>query len=162
VNGSLPAIDSLIERLRLLPHPEGGWYRESYRAAAPPGTRAASTLIYYLLPQGAVSRLHRIDADEGWHLYLGGPLEIHELDDRDVDAAPRVTILGSDLAAGHHPQHVVPAGCWFGAAVAPGAPYALVGCSVAPAFEFGGFELGDRRMLLERFPRARDVILRLT
>lgn len=159
----LPDLERLIHALQLVPHPEGGYYRETYRTATrEPGERAAATLIYFLLPQGQVSRLHRIDADESWHLYLGGPLEIYELDEATPDAAPRVTRLGTRLDRGEVPQHVVPAGRWFGAAPAVGVPYALVGCGVAPAFEFTRFELGERSSLLARFPGAAALVERLT
>jgi predicted cupin superfamily sugar epimerase len=158
---SLPAAADLVRDLRLLPHPEGGFYRETYRATQVHGGRAASTMIYFLLPAGQVSRLHRIDADEGWHHYLGGTLEIFELNEAEPDR-PRVTRLGKDLAAGELPQHMVPAGRWFGAAPAAGAPYALVGCTVAPGFEFAQFELGTRERLLARFPAAADIVVRLT
>jgi len=159
----LPPIDWLVQELRLSPHPEGGFYRETYRAARRDGGgRAASTLIYFLLPQGQVSRLHRIDADEGWHFYLGGPLDIFELDPHAPQAAAAVTRLGNDLAKGEQPQHVVPAGKWFGAVPVAGSPYSLVGCTVAPAFEFSAFELADRATLLAAFPQAADLIRRLT
>jgi predicted cupin superfamily sugar epimerase len=118
-------------------------------------------MIYFLLPAGQVSRLHRIDADEGWHHYLGGTLEIFELDEAEPDQ-PRVTRLGKNLAAGELPQHIVPAGRWFGAAPAAGTPYALVGCTVAPGFEFAHFELGTRERLLARFPAAAGIVARLT
>ena len=160
---ALPSPDWLVRELRLSPHPEGGYYRETYRAARRDGSgRPAATLIYFLLPQGQVSRLHRIDADEGWHFYLGGPLEIFELDPDTPRAPPRITRLGTDLANGESPQHVVPAGRWFGAAPAPHTPYTLVGCSVAPAFEFAAFELADRARLLAAFPQAADLVRRLT
>ncbi|MDH5176276.1 MAG: cupin domain-containing protein [Gammaproteobacteria bacterium] len=158
---SLPAAADLVRDLRLLPHPEGGFYRETYRATQVHGGRAASTMIYFLLPAGQVSRLHRIDADEGWHHYLGGTLEIFELDEAEPDR-PRVTRLGKNLAAGELPQHMVPAGRWFGAAPAAGAPYALVGCTVAPGFEFAKFELGTRERLLAKFPAAADIVVSLT
>ena len=91
---NLPAADWLIRELSLLPHPEGGFYRETYRSPTLDHRgRPAATMIYFLLPQGHVSRLHRLDADEGWHLYLGGPLEIYELDEREADRAPRITAL---------------------------------------------------------------------
>lgn len=158
---TLPSVESLIRELDLSPHPEGGFYRETYRATRRHASgRPAATLIYFLLPKGHVSRLHRIDADEGWHLYLGGPLEIYELDDNHTGA--RISVLGTDLAQGQRPQHVVPAGRWFGAAPAAAADYALVGCSVAPGFRFSGFELAERATLLDRFPAARELILRLT
>jgi hypothetical protein len=153
----------LIRELKLQPHPEGGYFRETYRAAAVDAAgRCASTMIYFLLERGQVSRLHRIDADEGWHLYLGGPLRIIELDEGASESPPRITVLGSDLEHGQRPQHVVLAGRWFGAELVAGAPYALVGCTVAPGFEFSRFELGRRETLEAAFPDARDVIRRLT
>lgn len=159
---SSPEVTALIRDLGLQPHPEGGYYRETYRAATQvPGERAASTLIYFLLAAGQISKLHRIDADESWHLYLGGPLEIHELDESSPDTA-RVTVLGTRFELGQTPQHVVPAGRWFAATLPAGAPYALVGCGVAPGFEFARFELAVRAQLLPRFPAARDLIERLT
>jgi len=160
---ALPSVDQLISTLALSPHPEGGYYRETYRASRRDGSgRAASTLIYFLLPQGHVSRLHRIDADESWHFYAGGPLDIFELDEHAPEDPPRISRLGNDFASGERPQHVVPAGRWFGAAPAAGTPFALVGCTVAPAFEFAGFELADRARLLALFPQATEVIRRLT
>lgn len=155
--------EALIRALDLAPHPEGGWFRETYRAAHCDATgRAASTLIYFLLARGQVSKLHRIDADEGWHLYLGGPLLIHELDEAMPDAPPHTTVLGTDLLRGERPQHVVPGGRWFGAELVPGAEFALVGCSVAPAFEFAHFELGARDALQQRFRSAAALVARLT
>jgi predicted cupin superfamily sugar epimerase len=159
---SLPDAAELVRELALRPHPEGGFYRETYRAAhTVDAGRAASTMIYFLLRAGEVSRLHRIDADEGWHHYLGGALEVYELDETEP-ARLRVTRLGKDLHRGEVPQHMVPAGRWFGAAPAPGVPYALVGCTVAPGFEFARFELGTRASLLARFPDAADLVTRLT
>lgn len=159
----LTPIERLVHLLGLAPHPEGGYFRETYRSQhVGPDGRAASTLIYFLLAPGQVSKLHRIDADEGWHLYLGGPLEIHEFDAVRPQESPIVTRLGTDIARGERPQHVVPAGRWFGAALAAGAPYALVGCSVAPAFEFANFELGDPETLMRAFPAAVEAIRRLT
>lgn len=159
----LSPIERLVHMLDLALHPEGGYFRETYRSQhTGPDGRAASTLIYFLLAPGQVSKLHRIDADEGWHLYLGGPLEIHELDAARPNEPPIVTRLGTDLARGERPQHVVPAGRWFGAALAAGAPYALVGCTVAPGFEFASFDLGDREALTRAFPGAVEAIGRLT
>jgi hypothetical protein len=160
---ALPAVEDLVRDLGLLPHPEGGFYHETYRAARQVGDgRAASTMIYFLLPAGHVSRLHRIDADEGWHHYLGGALEIFELDEARPDGPPDITRLGKDLSRGERVQHVVPAGRWFGAAPAAGVPYALVGCTVAPGFEFSRFELGTRGALLAKFPAAAALVERLT
>lgn len=140
-------MDALIHDLQLAPHPEGGFFRETYRSAA-------STAIFYLLPRGQVSRLHRIHADEVWHFYRGDPLEVIEL---QTGGAPRITRLSADF-----PQHVVPAGTWFGSRPADGSAWSLVGCTVAPAFEFSKFELGNRDALLAEFPHARAVIEALT
>ena len=160
---SLPTAEDLVQDLGLSPHPEGGFYRETYRARTQlDGGRAAATMIYFLLPAGQVSRLHRIDADEGWHHYLGGALEIFELDETRPGSSALVTRLGKDLSRGEVPQHLVPGGRWFGAAPAAGAPYALVGCTVAPGFEFAKFELGRRDALLARFPASAEIVTRLT
>lgn len=158
-----PEIEALIRALDLKRHPEGGYFRETYRSTRLGADgRCAGTMIYFLLPAGQVSRLHRIDADEGWHLYLGGPLEIYELDEGHPQSTPRVTILGPRIERGEQPQHLVPAGRWFGAALGGDASYALVGCTVAPGFEFSAFELGDRDVLASRFPTAGEIIRRLT
>ncbi len=124
--------EEVIHLLGLAPHPEGGFYAETFRPAGPGGERGASTAIYYLLREGEVSAWHRVrDADEVWHHYLGAPLEL-----RIADATVR---LGSDLAAGERPQAVVPAGAWQTARTLGG--WALVGCTVAPAFQFSSFEM---------------------
>lgn len=126
----------LVDLLGLRPHPEGGWYRETWRAAAPDGGRAAGTAIYFLLEAGQVSRWHRVDAAEIWHWYAGGPLQMALSPERGSRQSP---VLGPDLAAGERPQVVVPAGCWQSAR--PLGRYALVGCTVSPGFEFAGFEM---------------------
>lgn len=126
----------IIRLLGLQPHPEGGHYRETFRDTATDAAgRAASTAIYFLLREGEVSRWHRVDAAEAWHWHAGAPLVLTM-----VDAAGRHEIrLGSDLAAGERPQAVVPVGAWQQAA-SLGA-WTLVGCTVAPGFQFSGFEL---------------------
>jgi uncharacterized protein len=148
--------------LGLAPHPEGGFFRETFRAplavAAPQGERAASTAIYFLLPAGSFSALHRVHSDEVWHHYDGDPVELHTLRD---DGEARVVRLGRDLARGDRPQFVVPAGVWQ-AAVPVGARFALCGCTVSPGFEFADFEMPSRAWLLERFPDARELVQRLT
>lgn len=158
----------VVRRLGLAPHPEGGFYRETYRAAdvlpresLPSrfrGPRNASTAILYLLPAGTRSRLHRIASDEVWHFHLGGPLELIE-----ITPAGRVekTILGSGLGRGELLQKVVAAGRWFGARPA-GDSWCLVGCTVAPGFEFADFELGRREEMIRSFPGAESDILALT
>ena len=157
-----------IERLALLPHPEGGHYRESYRATeripgpALPGryggARVSSTAIYFLLRAGEVSALHRIRSDELWHFYAGGPLAVSVI---DQEGTRRDLTLGPDPDAGQLFQAMVPAGAWFGAAVCPGTAYALVGCTVAPGFEFADFELADRSALTRRYPQHAALIERL-
>lgn len=142
--------DDLIRELNLSPHPEGGHYRETYRAravvATPHGPRAASTAILFLLRAGESSSWHRIRSDELWHHHAGCALLIHEL---SPSGQVRSTRLGADLPSGEIPQHRVPAGHWFAAAPAgpppevdPAvAPWSLVGCTVAPGFDFEDFQL---------------------
>jgi hypothetical protein len=158
----------IIELYGLQKHPEGGYFRETYRAdgkmvAAEPGGALAgprnfSTAIFFLLTKGDRSRLHRIKSDEVWHFYRGGPLTVAEI---RPDGTVRKTVLGPDIKAGQKLQHVVPAGSWFGAWPEEGTEYALVGCTVAPGFDFSDFELGERSELLKRFPRSKDIIERL-
>jgi len=129
--------DDIARLLDLRPHPEGGFYRETFRDAHAPGGRAASTAIYFLLPGGAPSRWHRVDATEGWHHYAGAPLELIIV----ANGARSVQRIGADLASGERPQGIVPAGAWQ-AARSLGA-WTLVGCTVAPGFEFAHFEVID-------------------
>jgi predicted cupin superfamily sugar epimerase len=158
-----------IDALALTPHPEGGWFRETYRAAESlahdhlplrfGGPRAFSTAIYFLLRHGEFSALHRIRSDEVWHLYAGGPLNLALL---HPDGRAQVVRLGMDVARGEAPQAMVPAGCWYGAWLDDGVPFALTGGTVAPGFDFADFELGTRRDLVERFPQQRALVERLT
>lgn len=127
----------VVALLDLAPHPEGGWYRETWRGGpGPSGARAAGSAIYYLLGAGDFSHWHRVDADEIWHWYAGGPLAL-STSSNGVDAASHR--LGPELAAHQRPQFVVPAGVWQ-SATSLGA-WTLVGCTVSPAFDFAGFEL---------------------
>ena len=128
--------EAVIRLLALEPHPEGGHFRETFRDAATDGGRGASTAIYFLLKRGEVSRWHRVDAAEAWHWYAGARLE---LSISEEGAEPLGVILGSDLEAGQRPQAVVPAGAWQSARTL--GDWTLVGCTVAPAFQFEGFEL---------------------
>ena len=128
----------VIRLLDLKPHPEGGHYRQTFRdSRTVDGTRAASTAIYFLLARGERSHWHRVDAVEAWHYHAGAPLRLEIAAAKD-DAVERVT-LGPDLAAGERPQAIVPAHVWQ-AAASLGA-WTLVGCTVAPGFDFKGFEL---------------------
>lgn len=128
--------EDIVRRLDLAPHPEGGHFRETYRHRPADGSRGAKTAIYYLLAAGDVSRWHRVDADELWHYYAGAPLRLSVSMD---GVATRVIRLGTDLEAGEEPQALVPAGAWQSAESA--GAWTLVGCTVAPAFEFEGFEM---------------------
>lgn len=160
---------SWIATLGLQKHPEGGYYRETYRASetvdsdALPGrfggVRSYATAIYYLLCGSDFSALHRLRSDEMWHFYTGAPLTIHVIDPCG-DYAPLT--LGSGPERGEVFQAVVPAGCWFGATVKNPGTYALVGCTVAPGFDFTDFELAERDALLRRYQQHRALIESLT
>ena len=131
-NSSLTAAD-IIRLLDLKPHPEGGWYKQTFRDDVP-GGRAYSTLIYYLLEAGDRSHWHRVDSAEVWHWYAGAPLELR------VDKSSLT--LGNDLATGQRPQGVVPRGAWQSARSL--GDWTLVGCTVAPGFEFAHFEMAPK------------------
>lgn len=141
-----------VQKLGLRLHPEGGWFRETYRSKGRAGRRALCTAIYYLLENGQFSAFHRLKSDEIWYFHAGGPLKIHLLGVR-----PRVIELGKKQF-----QAVIPAGTWFAAAPSPKFPYSLVSCSVSPGFEFSNFELGRREKLVKRFPKHRKLIERFT
>lgn len=150
-------------------HVEGGAFKETYRStgyiaqqALPPsfnGNRPYGTAIYFLLQHGQFSALHRIAADEVWHFYEGDALEVVEL---TADGVLRVHKLGRNPQAGESFQCVIPAGSWFGSRVAANGEYALVGCTVAPGFDFADFELAKRDSLLLEFPQHRQLIEELT
>jgi len=125
----------LIASLDLAPHPEGGWFRETWRAPAADGARAASTAILFLLPAGEVSRWHKVDADEIWLHHGGAPLALAAAGEAGLETAT----LGADVARGETLQFVVPAGVWQ--AAKPLGPWSLVACVVAPGFDFAGFTL---------------------
>lgn len=156
-----------IEKLSLEPHPEGGYYREVYRSdeliprdGLPgrfTGPRACATSIYFLLPGGKVSRLHRLKSDELWYFFTGGDIRVHIISEEgEYDSF----VLGTGGKSVF--QAMVPRGCWFGASVEDGGEYSLVGCAVAPGFAFEDFELADRDALLRLYPQHRDVIVMLT
>jgi uncharacterized protein len=127
----------VIARLHLAPHPEGGWYRETWRAAAAPGQRPAGTAILFLLEAGQASHWHRVDADEIWHWHSGAPIALRIA--ATAQGPARTEALGPDLMTGQLPQRIVPAGHWQ--AARPLGGWALVGCTVSPGFVFEGFEL---------------------
>src|ERR1700761_1914781 len=156
-----------IDHLKLSPHPEGGYFRATYKAdltitrsALPStfgGNRAASTAIYFLLEGRDFSAFHRIAADEVWHFYAGNSLVVYVI---DPDGVASELHLGSD--AGEHFQAVVKAGCWFASRLKESAGFALVGCTVAPGFEFEDFELATRSELIRLYPKHRRLIEELT
>lgn len=161
--------DAWIDYLDLTAHPEGGYYRETYRTsewipsdALPDrfdGRRDVAALIYFLLPADAVSALHRIQQDEVWHFYAGDPLTLHRI---APNGSYTSSTLGHNVEEGHHLHTVVPAGEWFGATVQGDDGYSLVGCTTAPAFDFADFELGERAVLTDVFPQHASLIRRLT
>ena len=127
----MPEADRLIALLELKPHPEGGYFRETFRDGAASDGRGHSTAIYFLLKAGEVSRWHRVDAAEVWHFYRGAPLELRVGKD--------IYVLGPNVDEAQAPQVVVPPNAWQSAKSLGG--YTLVGCTVAPGFEFAHFEL---------------------
>lgn len=158
-----------IDKLNLTKHPEGGYFKEIYRSAesvdgdALPqrfgGARSFGTSIYFLLNSNEFSALHRIASDEIWHFYAGSPLTIYAINPNGVLSH---IFLGNDFDSGEMFQAVVPAGSWFGANVQTPASFALVGCTVAPGFDFADFEMGNRKNLLTRFPQHKNIIEMLT
>lgn len=133
---SRPSAAEIIAALALQPHPEGGWFRETHRDAAPPGGRGTSTAIYYLLKAGEISHWHRVDATEIWHWYGGDALELAiSVDGKGTERLR----LGPDVLAGDRPQGIVLPHAWQSAR--PLGAWTLIGCTVAPAFEFAGFEM---------------------
>ncbi|MCH2161730.1 MAG: cupin domain-containing protein [Phycisphaerales bacterium] len=133
-------IDAIVQRLQLAPHPEGGFYRQTWVESDAPGVRSHGTAIYFLLPGNVENRWHRIDAAEMWHYYAGAPLDLHL--SHDPPASEEVLHLGTDLDAGQRPQAVVAPHQWQRAESL--GEWTLVGCTVSPAFQFEHFEMmGD-------------------
>jgi predicted cupin superfamily sugar epimerase len=156
---------NIIERLALKPHPEGGYYREVYRAPSYVRTldgrdleRSAGTAVYFLLADDDFSAFNQVQgSDEVWHLYAGGPLELHVIE----GSGHTVQLLSTDLEQGE-PLAVVPAGAWQAARLVPEARWALLGCTVAPGFDFADFELPPAAELLASHPEHSAIIGALT
>jgi uncharacterized protein len=158
-----------VQKLNLTPHPEGGSYRQTYKAdlvlpksALSPqfaGPRAAATAIYFLLEENNFSAFHRLRSDELWHFYHGAPVLVHVIAE---DGQLSEILLGDNPEAGEAFQAVVKAGDWFASHVKDGESFALVGCAVAPGFDFDDFELANREELIRRFPRHGNLIERFT
>lgn len=163
------AAEDWIGKLNLQPHPEGGYYAETYRSPETiavahlpgryAGSRSFATAIYFLIKGGSFSSLHRIQSDELWHFYAGSRLTVYSIDPEGNLAE---LLLGPDAGAGETFQGVVKAGDWFGSKVHDPDGYALVGCTVAPGFDFADFELAGRQALIRQFPRHAEVIRSLT
>jgi hypothetical protein len=161
--------EKLIKLLGLKSHPEGGYYRETYRSdeiigrgALPErytGNRTYGTAIYYLLTPETFSAIHRIKTDEIYHFYLGDPVELVQL---LPDGSGCVVTLGNDIAGGAQLQTVVSRGTWHGSRLAEGGKYALLGTTVAPGFEFADNEIGRRSDLIHTYPSFSDTIIALT
>ena len=157
--------DNLISLLSLMPHPEGGHFKETYRSESRVNrvgdvvSRSASTAIYYLLRGRERSTWHRIRSDEMWHFYDGAPMRIYVL---EPDGGLSVFTLGNPLRhEGAHFQALVPAGRWFAAQCEEPEGYSLVGCTVAPGFEFEEFEIADASVLKQDWPAHSELIARL-
>ena len=161
--------EMLVRHLQLLPHPEGGFYRETYRStqgipadalpAGFEGSRSFATAIYYLLGEGQFSAFHRIRSDETWHYYAGSSaLHIHVL---DAEGGYQCIALGSRIDQGDVFQTTIPAGAWFASEPAEGRGFAFVGCTVAPGFDFRDFEMAETGQLEAAYPGRRDLVRRL-
>src|SRR5262245_43337646 len=166
----MPTADELISFLNLQAHPkEGGFFRETYRATeelaadalpARYGTaRSVSTTIYYLLTPTSVSALHRLASDEVFHFYLGSPVRMLQL---SPEGQGRELVLGPDILQGQLLQVVVPRGVWQGSLLEPGGDFALLGCTVAPGFDYADYEHGERNTLNAKYPNHAELIKRLT
>ncbi|MFC5046454.1 cupin domain-containing protein [Aquimarina hainanensis] len=160
---------SIIKHLDLQPHPEGGYFRETYRSkeeipkAALPDTYSSSrnytTAIYFLLTSDTFSAFHRIKQDEIWHFYDGAPIQLHMISPEGHYSMVRI---GKDFSNGELPQFTVPGGYWFAANLQKEATFSLVGCTVSPGFDFQDFELPKRDYLQSLFPEHTQIITLLT
>jgi uncharacterized protein len=153
-------IQQLVKSLELLPHPEGGFYKETYRSieTIEGGKRNLMTSIYFLLTSENVSKFHRIKSDEHWYFHAGSPLIIHSLDEN----GHHKRLVGNDIENGVFPHFFVPKDTIFGSSVLEENSYSLVSCVVAPGFDFEDFELFEREYLLSQFPNQREIILKLS
>lgn len=153
-----------VDQLGLEAHPEGGFFKENYRSTKQydfdgfEGSRSVSTGIYFLLTENNFSAFHRIKSDEMWHFYAGGSLRVWMIDEQGLVAHQDI---GLELEKGQLPQFTVPAGVWFASEVLAGQSYSLVGCTVAPGFDFQDFELASSEALFNEFPQHKALIERL-
>lgn len=158
----------IVKQLDLLPHPEGGFYKETYRSkgiipknALPhfKGDRSYCTSIYFLLTSDNFSGFHRIKQDEIWHFYSGSPLAVHVIDQEGIYTKH---LVGINMEKGEFPQLTVPANCWFASSVEKENSFSFVGCTVAPGFDFEDFELAKRKELTAIYPQHEKIIKLLT
>ncbi len=160
-------IENIIKRLKLEPHPEGGFFKETYRSLEETdqldskyqGKRNFSTCIYFLLTSDTFSAFHRINQDEIWHFYDGSPINLHQI---SANGSYSNVIIGRDIEKGQQPQFVVQGGNWFAATVINEDDFSLVGCTVSPGFDFRDFELTGRNELTIKFPQHKNIITELT
>jgi len=162
-------VNSIIHHLELFPHPEGGYFKETYRSKDRipsqylnkqfKGDRAFCTAIYFLLGNGQFSAFHRIESDETWHHYEGGTLLIHVI---HLNGRLETVKLGKSVLNGEHYQFTVPARSWFASEPAPDADFVLTGCTVSPGFDFADFELAKSASLIHMYPQYEAIIKRLT
>jgi uncharacterized protein len=168
----MPDARQIIDALGLQPHPiEGGYFRETHRSVGsipaadlPEGYRTETgrsfgTAIYYLLTPDTFSEMHRLPTEEVFHLYLGGPVRMLQL---DPDGGGREVIIGADILAGQQPQVVVPPNVWQGSRVEPGVDFALLGATMAPGFDYADYEQGRQGDLMQRYPEHAAIIRALT
>jgi len=165
----MDTIKKIIETLGLQPHPEGGFFKETYRSEGVikkeclpshyDGSRNFSTCIYFLLSSESFSAFHRIKQDEIWHFYDGSPIVLHMIS-KNGDYSK--VIIGKEINKGQVPQFVVPGSYWFAAKVLRENSYTLVGCTVSPGFDFADFELPARQELCNLFPEHERIITELT
>lgn len=150
-------IEEIVKHYQLEPHPEGGFFAETYRSSqtfqTKQGERAASTAIMFLITKDSISHFHRLTSDEGWHFYGGDPLKLLEI---TPEGELSEIIIGSNFKAGQRPQHIVPAGNWF-ASTSYG-DHSLVGCTVSPGFDFADFEMAKKAELQKKFPQHIETL----
>lgn len=155
--------NDLVETYNLLPHPEGGYYKETYRSdeliSTNSESRNCSTAIYFLIEEGNFSALHRIKSDEIWHFYEGDALEVIEI---DLQGKLIITQVGRDIKNGQTYQYTVKAGHWFGSRVLSGGQFSFVGCTVSPGFDFKDFVMAQRVELTNQYPQHAKIIAELT
>ncbi|PBQ34423.1 hypothetical protein CNR22_22465 [Sphingobacteriaceae bacterium] len=162
-------VEELVNYLNLSPHPEGGFYKEAYRSAGTiskeslpeefGGDRNFATAIYFLIEKNNFSALHKIKSDETWHFYSGDALEVIEINEQ---GELKITLVGNKMDEGQVFQYTVKANTWFGSRVQQGGECALVGCTVAPGFNFADFEMAGRHSLISLYPQHKTIVEEMT